>query len=100
MNRSIVRLAVLLILVAFPASQSRGGSEAGVAALEEVIVRGNRRAQNLRDVPMSVSAFTRQFFRDSGVRTLDSLEAYTPSLRVQTRTLTRVSRMMLSTLST
>jgi iron complex outermembrane receptor protein len=88
MSRSVARLTVLLVLVATassPASRAQDGGDSGPAVLEEIIVKATRRAQNLQDVPMSVSAFTEEFFRDTGIRTLDALEAYTPSLRVQTR---------------
>ncbi len=50
--------------------------------LEEVIVTANRREQNLQEVPMSVSAFGGQFFKDSGVTDLAGLEQYTPSLKI------------------
>lgn len=89
MAQSLVRLMVLPALAAIamsPASHAQARDEGGPAVLEEVVVRANCRAQNLQEVPMSVSAFTEDFFRYSGVRTLDSLDAYTPSLRVQTRT--------------
>ena len=48
-------------------------------ALEEVIVTANRRQQSIQEVPMSVTAFTGQFFKDSGVTNLAGLEQYTPS---------------------
>lgn len=51
-------------------------------ALEEVVVTANRREQNLQDVPMSVSAFTGEFFENSGVRSLSGLDQYTPSLKI------------------
>jgi iron complex outermembrane recepter protein len=53
-------------------------------ALEEIIVTANRRAQNLQDVPMSVAAFTGEFFKETGVSNLVDLQAYTPSLMIQT----------------
>ena len=51
-------------------------------ALEEVIVTANRRQQSIQEVPMSVTAFTGQFFKDSGVTNLAGLEQYTPSLKI------------------
>ena len=50
--------------------------------LEEVLVTANRRVESLQDVPMSVSAFTSDFFKDTGVRNLAGLEQYTPSLKI------------------
>lgn len=51
-------------------------------ALEEVVVTANRRVESIQEVPMSVTAFTSQFFRDSGVTNLSGLEQYTPSLKI------------------
>jgi iron complex outermembrane receptor protein len=50
--------------------------------LEEVLVTANRRVESLQEVPMSVSAFTGDFFENSGVRDLSDLEQYTPSLKI------------------
>ena len=51
-------------------------------ALEEVIVTANRREQSIQEVPMSVTAFTSKFFKESGVTNLAGLEQYTPSLKI------------------
>lgn len=51
-------------------------------ALEEVVVTATRRAESIQEVPMSVTAFTSQFFKDSGVTNLAGLEQYTPSLKI------------------
>lgn len=51
-------------------------------ALEEVIVTANRREENLQDVPMSVTAFTGDFFKETGATDFSSLEQYTPSLKI------------------
>jgi iron complex outermembrane receptor protein len=51
-------------------------------ALEEIVVTANRRVESIQEVPMSVTAFTSQFFRDSGVTSLAGLEQYTPSLKI------------------
>jgi iron complex outermembrane receptor protein len=50
--------------------------------MEEVIVTASRKAEPLQEVPISVSAFTSDFFRDSGVNNLAGLEQYTPSLKI------------------
>jgi iron complex outermembrane receptor protein len=78
--------AVLLaISAAFPlVGQAQTQSDDAPIQLEEVIVTANRRAQNLQEVPMSVSAFTGDFFKETGVRNLAELQAYTPSLKIQT----------------
>lgn len=78
-----VTLCVLLPGTA--AAQEEGSATTarkGVFALEEIVVTANRREQSLQEVPMSVSAFTGDFFEDSGVRGLADLEQYTPSLKI------------------
>lgn len=54
--------------------------------LEEVLVSASRRVESLQDVPMSVSAFSDDFFQDTGVNQLRDLEQYTPNLRISTST--------------
>ena len=51
-------------------------------ALEEIVVTANRREESIQEVPMSVTAFTGQFFKDAGVTNLAGLEQYTPSLKI------------------
>ncbi len=51
-------------------------------ALEEIVVTANRREESIQEVPMSVTAFTGQFFKESGVTNLAGLEQYTPSLKI------------------
>lgn len=62
-----------------PAQQTQNAQN---FALEEIIVTANRRAQSLQEVPMSVSAFTSEFFKNAGVNDLAGLEQYTPSLKI------------------
>jgi iron complex outermembrane receptor protein len=57
--------------------------------LEEVIVTANRREENLQDVAISVSAFTDEFFKNSGTTDLKQLDQYTPSLKITPITDTR-----------
>ena len=51
-------------------------------ALEEIIVTANRYEENLQEVAMSVSAFTADFFQNTGVTDLGGLEQYTPNLKI------------------
>jgi iron complex outermembrane receptor protein len=61
-------------------------ARASTLQLEETLVTANRRVENLQEVPMSVSAFTDEFFKDTGVTSLAGLEQYTPSLKITTGT--------------
>jgi len=51
-------------------------------ALEEIVVTANKREESIQEVPMSVTAFTSEFFKDAGVTNLTGLEQYTPSLKI------------------
>ena len=66
-----------------PASQEMARD---VPVLEEILVTASRRVESLQEVPMSVSAFSEDFFIDSGVTSLNALEQYTPNLRITTAT--------------
>ncbi|MEZ5568017.1 MAG: TonB-dependent receptor [Halioglobus sp.] len=87
-NRQLASRLALLTLLTAPMTaptaiaQDARSSRSDVLALEEIIVTANRREQSLQEVPMSVSAFTGQFFADSGVRELAGLDQYTPNLRI------------------
>ena len=48
--------------------------------LEEILVTASRRVENLQEVAMSVTAFSGDFFKDTGVNQLSDLEQYTPNL--------------------
>lgn len=53
-----------------------------VVQLEEVIVTANRREENLQNVAMSVSAFTDEFFQNTGTTNLQQLDQYTPNFKI------------------
>jgi iron complex outermembrane receptor protein len=71
-----------LLLMGVYVNAEVGPSGPDPLALEEIIVTANRRQQSIQEVPMSVTAFTGQFFKDSGVTNLAGLEQYTPSLKI------------------
>ncbi|MGI9284235.1 MAG: TonB-dependent receptor [Pseudomonadales bacterium] len=72
---------VLFTSIATPLISHAQG-KAKTYALEEVIVTANRREQKLQEVPMSVSAFTGDFFKETGATDFSSLEQYTPNLKI------------------
>ena len=53
------------------------------AALEEVIVTAQKRAESLQDVPVAVSAFTGETMETLGITNASELVAITPGLSVQ-----------------
>lgn len=52
--------------------------------LEEVIVTANRREENLQEVPMSVTAFSGDFFKETGTTNFSEIQNYTPNLQILT----------------
>jgi iron complex outermembrane receptor protein len=49
--------------------------------IEEVIVTAQKRAENLQDVPVSVSSFDREFMADHGSLDVGELVQYTPNVK-------------------
>lgn len=52
------------------------------AVLEEVVVTAQHRAQNLQDVPVSVSAISGEKMMEAGINRMEDLQAYVPNLTV------------------
>lgn len=48
-------------------------------ALEEIVVTATRREESIQEVPMSVTAFTSEFFREAGVSNLAGLSSTRPA---------------------
>jgi iron complex outermembrane receptor protein len=86
-NRVILGLSTLIVLICPMSMQAVADKK--VAALEEIIVTANRREENLQDVAISVAAFTDEFFKNSGTKSLQQLDQYTPSLKITPVTDTR-----------
>ncbi|MCB1687669.1 MAG: TonB-dependent receptor [Halioglobus sp.] len=76
----IALLTPMLVPVAHAQETPANGPDP--LALEEVVVTANRRVESIQEVPMSVTAFTSEFFKNSGVTNLAGLDQYTPSLKI------------------
>ena len=83
-RKSTQLLSTLLLAIALAPAQGQAQTQSDKQpiALEEVIVTANRREENLQEVAMSVSAFTGDFFKDTGATDLQTLQQYTPSLKI------------------
>ena len=87
-RRFISSLALLALLLgalmgtAVYAQESADPNGPDPLALEEIVVTANKREESIQEVPMSVTAFTSEFFKDAGVTNLSGLEQYTPSLKI------------------
>ena len=51
--------------------------------LEHIIVTATKREQDIQEVPISITAFDKNFFKDSGETDFYALEQYTPGLKIQ-----------------
>ena len=54
------------------------------AALEEVIVTASKRAENLQDLPVTVTAFSSAVIEEAGIYSADDVAILTPSLTINT----------------
>lgn len=50
------------------------------AQIEEVVVTAQKRPEDIQDVPISISTFSGEFLKSSGIDTLQQLGDYTPNL--------------------
>jgi len=50
------------------------------AQIEEIIVTAQKRTENVQEVPISISTFSGEFMKESGIDTLQDLGPYTPNL--------------------
>lgn len=57
--------------------------------IEEIIVTAQKRAENMQEVPMSISAFTGDFLQDRGINNLVELTRFAPSMEFQPANSTR-----------
>jgi iron complex outermembrane recepter protein len=61
-----------------PASAETPAADSG--ALEQIVVTAQRRAENLQDVPMSITTFSQEKLDQLGVRDIDDLSRLTPGI--------------------
>jgi iron complex outermembrane receptor protein len=57
-----------------------GFTSAATAQIEEIFVTAQKRAEDVQDVPISISTYNGQFLEESGVDTLQDLGDYVPNL--------------------
>jgi iron complex outermembrane recepter protein len=73
-----VAAAVTLAIVASVLQVSRAEES---AAVDEVVVTAQRRAQNILDVPLSVTSYSPEQLEQQGIHGIDDLARLTPSLK-------------------
>ncbi|MEO9970327.1 MAG: TonB-dependent receptor [Hyphomonadaceae bacterium] len=80
---TLVGTASLLALSASAQTNSDVAEEDEVNRLGTITVTARKKTENLQDVPISVTAFTGDFFRDSGLVEFADISALTPNFDVQ-----------------
>jgi len=79
--RTPLAIAIALLAGAAQAqAQAQEGPPRDNGKLESVIVTANKRAQNLQDVPASITVLGDAVLQRSNVRELDDLPALSPAL--------------------
>ena len=71
--------AVSLLSLSASAQTASDEVEDEVNRLETITVTARKKTENLQDVPISVTAFTGEFFQDSGLIEFADISALTPN---------------------
>ncbi len=88
MARHIRRRPALLMGLTLVASFSAGAQEGGAGSsgtLEEVMVTAQRRAENIQDVPIAISALDGRSLVDRGITSVMEISGTVPSVNIQNR---------------
>ncbi len=76
-------VATAVHLAIFPAAAlAQGADSADSMVLDEIIVTSQRRAQNIQDIPLSVSALSADTLRDGGVLDISRLKLLVPGMNL------------------
>src|SRR5580704_6503769 len=75
-------LAVILPVSPSNAQTTATAGEASGGGLQEVVVTARRRAENLQDVPLTVSAVTADTIQTQAITNLQDLNSFVPNLKI------------------
>ncbi|CAE7455096.1 Dml [Symbiodinium microadriaticum] len=67
----------------FGSVQAQEEAEDNRAVLEEIVVTAQKRAENIQDVPISITAISGEDIRAKNIETLNDLSALTPNTEIQ-----------------
>jgi iron complex outermembrane recepter protein len=79
---SIAQAALAQTPSADPQAEPQEQTAETASGLDDIIVTATKRAQNLQDVPMSITAVTGELVEERGLETLDQVTRYTPNVRI------------------
>ncbi|GAB4146350.1 MAG: TonB-dependent receptor [Sphingomonadales bacterium] len=80
MSKRVLLAGVAMPLVALAAP---AWAQQPYAGIEEILVTTQKREQSVRDVPISISAYSGDFLEQIGVTEFDELSLFTPGLTIQ-----------------
>ncbi len=92
-------LLALLTSLAMPAAMAQD-APGDSGALQEIMVTARKRAESLQDVPMTISAITREELNRQGIRNLRDVAKLTPGLTVEDGSWPNASRISMRGLQT
>src|SRR5580658_2188445 len=75
-------LAVILPVSPSNAQTTATAGEASGGGLQEVVVTARRRAENLQDVPLTVSAVTADTIQTQAITNIEDLNSFVPNLKI------------------
>jgi iron complex outermembrane recepter protein len=81
--RSVAALTILAPVAVTPASAQQTPAASDAVTLDEIVVTARRRAENLQDVPVSITALTADTLDNQGAPDITSLTKLTPNLTMQ-----------------
>ena len=86
MQKLMIGSALAVVMAAGVARAEGAAAPAGaeVSAVQEVVITAQKRAENLQEVPISVTALTAQTLQDKHVTNLLSLSGLAPGLQIKT----------------
>ncbi|WP_293360975.1 TonB-dependent receptor [Phenylobacterium sp.] len=97
MARGGLFLSVAIAALCAPAA---GFAEEQSVGVEEVVVTAQKRAENVQDVPISVTAFNGETLKAAGIQDVRDLRRLTPSLYLATSSNTSNTRIMMRGIGT
>jgi len=62
----------------------QGGLVQAQSFLEEIIVTAQKRTQSIQDVPISITAFSGDFLKESGIQTIEDVSHMAPNFSIST----------------
>jgi len=81
-NRVLASASLLAVIIT--PSWAENVNKSSSISLEEIVVTAQKRAQNLQDVPVAVSALNREMMKSRGITETSDLMGAVPSLQVTT----------------